>query len=86
MPKDIERLKNIADETFELVMKYGGSWSGEHGDGLVRSAYNKRFFGDTLYNAFLEVKKLFDPNNLMNPGKIIEAQTIDKNLRYGISL
>ncbi len=84
MAEDIERLKNITDETFELVMEYGGSWSGEHGDGLVRSAYNKRFFGDNLYNAFLEVKELFDPKNLMNPGKIIEAQTIEKNLRYGV--
>jgi len=83
LAEDIERLKHIAEETFELVVKYKGSWSGEHGDGLVRSAFNKRFFGDTLYNVFLEVKKLFDPDNLMNPGKIIEAQTIEHNLRYG---
>lgn len=83
LAEDIERLKLIAEDTFELVMKYKGSWSGEHGDGLVRSAFNKRFFGDTLYNAFLEVKKLFDPNNLMNPGKIVAAQTIEHNLRYG---
>ena len=81
--EDIERLKNITEETFELVMEYGGSWSGEHGDGLVRSAYNQRFFGDKIYNALLQVKKLFDPNNLMNPGKILEAQTIEHNLRYG---
>lgn len=85
LAEDIERLQHIAEDTFKLVMEYGGSWSGEHGDGLVRSAYNKRFFGDTLYNAFLEVKSLFDPKNLMNPGKIIEAQTIEKNLRYGTS-
>lgn len=83
LAEDIERLKNITEDTFELVLKYKGSWSGEHGDGLVRSAYNKRFFGDTLYNVFLEIKKLFDPENLMNPGKIIEAQTIEHNLRYG---
>ena len=82
--KDIERLKNITEETFELVMEYGGSWSGEHGDGLVRSAYNKRFFGDQIYDALREVKTLFDPENLMNPGKIIEAQTIEHNLRYGV--
>ncbi|MEJ1237969.1 FAD-linked oxidase C-terminal domain-containing protein [Chryseolinea sp. T2] len=81
--QDITNLKNITDETFELVMKYGGSWSGEHGDGLVRSAYNKRFFGDQLYQAFIDVKKLFDPQNIMNPGKIVEAQTIEHNLRYG---
>jgi FAD/FMN-containing dehydrogenase/Fe-S oxidoreductase len=80
---DIENLKKIADETFELVLEYGGSWSGEHGDGLVRSAYNERFFGTKLYAALKEVKALFDPENLMNPGKIVDAQTIEKNLRYG---
>jgi FAD/FMN-containing dehydrogenase/Fe-S oxidoreductase len=85
LAEDIERLKKITDDTFELVIEYKGSWSGEHGDGLVRSAYNKRFFGDTLYNAFLEVKTLFDPDNLMNPGKILESQTIEHNLRYGTS-
>mgnify|MGYP001818450800 CR=1 FL=1 len=81
--EDIERLKLIAEDTFELVKKYGGSWSGEHGDGLVRSAFNQRFFGDSLYQAFKDIKQLFDPENLMNPGKIVEAQTIEKNLRYG---
>lgn len=81
--EDIENLKKIADETFELVLEYGGSWSGEHGDGLVRSSYNERFFGTKLYNAFREVKRLFDPENIMNPGKIVDAQTIEKNLRYG---
>ena len=81
--EDIENLKHITDETFELVVKYGGSWSGEHGDGLVRSAYNERFFGPQVYQAFRRVKKLFDPENIMNPGKIVDAQTIEHNLRYG---
>ncbi|GJM29009.1 MAG: oxidoreductase [Cyclobacteriaceae bacterium] len=81
--EDILKLKNIAEDTFELVKKYGGSWSGEHGDGLVRSAFNERFFGNQLYNAFIDIKKLFDPQNLMNPGKITEAQSIEENLRYG---
>jgi FAD/FMN-containing dehydrogenase/Fe-S oxidoreductase len=81
--QDITNLKNITDETFDLVVKYGGSWSGEHGDGLVRSAYNERFFGQKLYQAFRDIKKLFDPQNLMNPGKIVDAQTIEHNLRYG---
>ncbi len=80
---DIDRFRKIADETFELVMEYGGSWSGEHGDGLVRSEYNKKFFGDKLYNAFRDVKKIFDPDNLMNPGKIVDAPSITENLRYG---
>jgi FAD/FMN-containing dehydrogenase/Fe-S oxidoreductase len=81
--QDITNLKNITDETFELVVKYGGSWSGEHGDGLVRSAYNERFFGPTLYQSFKDIKKLFDPQNIMNPGKIVDAQTMEHNLRYG---
>ena len=82
--EDIENLKNIANETFDLVVQYGGSWSGEHGDGLVRSAFNERFFGKQLYEAFKEVKRLFDPDNIMNPGKIVDAQTIEHNLRYGL--
>jgi FAD/FMN-containing dehydrogenase/Fe-S oxidoreductase len=83
LEEDIERMKRITEDTFELVVKYRGSWSGEHGDGLVRSAYNERFFGEILYGAFLEIKKLFDPDNLMNPGKIVGAQSIEHNLRYG---
>ena len=83
LAEDIERFKNIASDTFELVKHYGGSWSGEHGDGLVRSSFNERFFGPQLYEAFGQVKKLFDPNNRMNPGKIIHAPPMDQNLRYG---
>lgn len=82
---DIERFRKIADETFELVMEYGGSWSGEHGDGLVRSEYNEKFFGTKLYNAFRDVKKIFDPGNLMNPGKIVDSPSITASLRYGAS-
>ncbi len=83
--KDIQRFKNIADGTFALVKEYGGSWSGEHGDGLVRSFYNQQFFGDQLYEAFKSVKALFDPDNLMNPGKIVNAPDISDHLRYGAS-
>jgi Fe-S oxidoreductase len=80
---DIERFKRISEDTFDLVKEYGGSWSGEHGDGLVRSYKLKEFFGDHVYGLLKEVKQLFDPANLMNPGKIIDAQPIDQNLRYG---
>src|SRR5258706_7883047 len=81
---DIENLKKITNETFDLVVKYGGSWSGEHGDGLVRSAFNERFFGSRIYQVFKDIKKWFDPENLMNPGKIVDAETIEHNLRYGL--
>ncbi|MBI3735473.1 FAD-binding oxidoreductase, partial [Candidatus Sumerlaeota bacterium] len=83
LAEDIEKMKLIAERTFVLVQKYGGSWSGEHGDGLVRSFMNQRYFGDQLYNAFKEVKRLFDPENRMNPGKIVDAQGIEENLRMG---
>ncbi len=81
---EIEKMKIIAEKTFDLVKKYGGSWSGEHGDGLVRSFMNQRYFGDKLYGAFKQIKQLFDPDNMMNPGKIVDAQGIDENLRMGV--
>ncbi|HLA39413.1 MAG TPA: FAD-linked oxidase C-terminal domain-containing protein, partial [Candidatus Glassbacteria bacterium] len=80
---DIERMKAIADDAFELVKQYHGSWSSEHGDGLARSPFLERFYGPQIYGAFREVKKLFDPAGLMNPGKIIDAPPMDQNLRYG---
>ncbi|MEZ4827378.1 MAG: FAD-linked oxidase C-terminal domain-containing protein [Bacteroidia bacterium] len=80
---DIQKLTQIAERTFQLVMEYGGSWSGEHGDGLVRSPFNEKFFGPVVYQALKDVKALFDPENRMNPGKIVEAPPMDQNLRYG---
>ncbi|MEM6348443.1 MAG: FAD-linked oxidase C-terminal domain-containing protein [Bacteroidota bacterium] len=80
---DIERFEAIARDTFELVQHYGGSWSGEHGDGLVRSPFNREYFGETLYGVFKEIKALFDPENRMNPGKIVDAPPMRENLRYG---
>jgi len=80
---DIEHMTAISEESYRLVEGYGGSVSGEHGDGLVRSVYIERYFGSELYGAFREVKQLFDPDGLMNPGKIVEAPPIDKDLRYG---
>jgi len=81
--EDVERFRRIAEDTFELVRHYGGSWSGEHGDGLVRSPFNERFFGPRLYEVLKEVKQLFDPEWRMNPGKIVEAPPMEQNLRYG---
>jgi FAD/FMN-containing dehydrogenase/Fe-S oxidoreductase len=79
--EDVEILQKISAEAFDLVMQYGGAWSGEHGDGLVRSYKNREFFGDRLMNAFREVKKAFDPHWLMNPGKIVDAPAMTENLR-----
>lgn len=80
---DIATLKMIQEEIFQLVVKYGGSWSGEHGDGIVRGGFNRRFFGDKLYDAFKEVKRLFDPEGRMNPGKVLDTPSVDSHLRFG---
>ncbi len=79
----VDAFHRIADGTFELVKKYGGSWSGEHGDGLIRSHWNQRMFGDELYEGFRAIKAAFDPEGRMNPGKIVDAQPPTENLRYG---
>ena len=81
--EDVDRMVSIAEEVGDLVMEYGGSMSGEHGDGLVRSWFNRKMFGDQLYEAFRDVKRTFDPNGIMNPGKIVDAQPMTENLRIG---
>ena len=81
---DRENMMQIQEEIFLLVQKYGGSWSGEHGDGIVRGGFNRRFFGEELYGAFKEVKRLFDPENRMNPGKVIDTPPVDSHLRFGV--
>jgi len=81
--RDIEKMKAIAAEVGELVIAFGGTMSGEHGDGLVRSWFLERFFGPQIYGAFKALKRLLDPPQLMNPGKIVDAPPIDQSLRYG---
>ncbi len=80
---EVEKMAYIANEVANLVVKYGGAMSGEHGDGLARSQFIERIFGPELYKAFKEFKGLFDPNNIMNPGKIVDAPAMTENLRYG---
>jgi FAD/FMN-containing dehydrogenase/Fe-S oxidoreductase len=79
--EEVQILRQISEEVFDLVVRYGGAWSGEHGDGLVRSYLNEKFFGPKLYQAFRELKRAFDPPGLMNPGKIVEAPSLEENLR-----
>lgn len=67
----------------DLVASYGGSLSGEHGDGQARGELLPRMFGERLVTAFGEVKALFDPDNRMNPGRIVEPDRTDANLRLG---
>jgi len=80
-PGQAELMRAVAEEVRELVLEYGGVNSSEHGDGLARSEFNRRVFGDDLYLAMQETKRLFDPGNLMNPGKIVNAPAMTEHLR-----
>lgn len=82
-PDGVRQFEAIAAEVADLVLKYGGALSGEHGDGLVRSPFQEKMFGSVLYNAFRELKRAFDPQNILNPGKIVDAPPLASNLRYG---
>lgn len=82
--REIQVMKDMADEIADLVIEFGGGMSGEHGDGLARSHLNKKLFGPRIYKAFCDVKEAFDPENRMNPGKIVNGPPMTENLRYGI--
>ena len=80
---DINKMHNIAAEVRDLLMELGGAMSGEHGDGLVRSEWIESMFGPKIYQALREVKNAFDPDGIMNPGKIIDPPPMTENLRFG---
>jgi len=80
---EVKKMVAIADEITELVMEFGGALSGEHGDGLARSHFNEKLYGSILYQAFQQIKRAFDPKNLMNPGKIVDAPAMTESLRIG---
>jgi FAD/FMN-containing dehydrogenase/Fe-S oxidoreductase len=84
LEKDVKAMRAIAEEAFALVRSYKGSHSGEHGDGLLRSEFHQAMFGSRLVGAFEEVKDLFDPTGMLNPGKIVRAPRFDDRslLRY----
>jgi FAD/FMN-containing dehydrogenase/Fe-S oxidoreductase len=73
----------FTDEAADLVIRYGGSISGEHGDGQARGELLPKMFGPELYRAFVEFKSIWDPDWKMNPGKVVKAWSRDTNLRLG---
>ena len=79
----VEKMASIAEEIADLVLEFGGSLTGEHGDGIVRGVFTEKMFGSELYQAFKELKQAFDPEGIMNPGKIIETPGLRENLRIG---
>jgi len=81
---DVELFRTITYEVAKLVKKYKGSFSGEHGDGIVRAEFIKFMIGKENYQLLKRIKLVFDPNNIFNKGKIIDAFLMDESLRYEI--
>ncbi len=77
LDQDRKAMRAIAEECFDMVLEYRGSHSGEHGDGICRSEFHEKMYGKRIIKTFEQVKKLFDPDGLMNPGKIVHAHKMD---------
>ena len=82
-PAEVEKMRAIANDVYSLAWSLGGSISGEHADGLVRAAFIRKQYGEEYYELLCKIKNIFDPENLMNPGKIINSDpdVMVKNLR-----
>ena len=82
--QDLRAMRAIAEEAHELVRTFGGTHSGEHGDGLVRSEFLEPMLGSRLVGAFREIKSAFDPSGTLNPGKIVNPTRMDDRsmMRY----
>ncbi|WP_179347626.1 FAD-binding and (Fe-S)-binding domain-containing protein [Winogradskyella pacifica] len=82
--EDVVLFRKITTDVAELVKKYNGSMSGEHGDGIVRAEFIPMMIGDTNYQILKRIKSAFDPQNIFNPGKIVDAYPMDKSFRYEV--
>ena len=82
-PEGIAKWRGFTEDAAHLVVRYGGSLSGEHGDGQAKAEFLPVMYGPELMQAFREFKAIWDPDGRMNPGKLIDAYRIDENLRYG---
>jgi FAD/FMN-containing dehydrogenase/Fe-S oxidoreductase len=79
----VARFESIASDVADLVLRFGGSLSAEHGDGMTRSPFQERMYGAELYEGFRRLKKALDPDGILNPGKIVDPAPLASNLRYG---
>ena len=83
LASDVAKLPEIVAYAGGLLRQYGGVLSSEHGDGRLRSWLNPEFFGPELYGLFEQVKAIFDPHDLFNPGNIVRAGAMTEHLRFG---
>ncbi len=82
--EDVKLFREITTRVAELTKKYRGSFSGEHGDGIVRAEFIPLMIGEENYEVLRRIKKVFDPNNILNPGKIVDPYPMDEALRYEV--
>lgn len=82
--EDVGLFRQITTDVAHLTKKYDGSFSGEHGDGIVRAEFLPIMIGEKNYELCKRIKSLFDPKNIFNPGKIVEAPKMDESLRYEV--
>ncbi len=80
-PEGRKQFREIATDTAALVKKYAGSLSGEHGDGRLRSEFIEQMLGPECYQHIVDMKRVWDPNHIFNPGKIVDAPPMDMHLR-----
>ncbi|QLE03164.1 FAD-binding protein [Galbibacter sp. BG1] len=80
--EDVKLFRQITTDVANLVKKYGGSMSGEHGDGRVRAEFVEKMIGSSNYELLKRIKNGFDPDNIFNPGKIVNSAPMDSSLRY----
>jgi FAD/FMN-containing dehydrogenase/Fe-S oxidoreductase len=81
---DVKLFRAITTDVAKLTKKYGGSFSGEHGDGIVRAEFIPMMLGEQNYQLLTRIKSYFDPDFIFNPGKIVDAYPMDESLRYEI--
>lgn len=81
---DVGLFRSITTDVAKLTKKYKGSFSGEHGDGIVRAEFIPIMIGDKNYQLLRRIKSYFDPKGIFNPGKIVDAYPMDKSFRYEI--
>jgi len=81
-PEGLEAFEAIADRVTDLVVELGGSISGEHGDGRARTRWNRKLYGQELWDVFRQIKRTFDPDWLLNPGSVCGEHDLTEHLRF----